>query len=234
MKDLTITQEYMICALNEKGKMSEMLGVEKIVCFVASGLLEMKLEGCIAMEKKKVCVISDLPEKLAHLKPLYDYINRYESVKIEKIIEEYTYTFTDKRFYELVDSVGKSLAEINMAEEIEKGILGKRKYYIPTDRYDPVRASGGGRNYRRYCSSDNSSCERENYKEIFFRIRAEGNQVPAERNFKFCGRTHGTGNDRSYREYDEYDDSAYGVIQLNDLSIHERYVNVWFFYADGG
>ena len=132
MKDLTITQEYMICALNEKGKMSEMLGVEKIVCFVASGLLEMKLEGCIAMEKKKVCVISDLPEKLAHLKPLYDYINRYESVKIEKIIEEYTYTFTDKRFYELVDSVGKSLAEINMAEEIEKGILGKRKYYIPT------------------------------------------------------------------------------------------------------
>ena len=132
MKDLTITQEYMICALNEKGKMSEMLGVEKIVCFVASGLLEMKLEGCIAMEKKKVCVISDLPEKLAHLKPLYDYINRYESVKIEKIIEEYTYTFTDKRFYELVDSVGKLLAEINMAEEIEKGILGKRKYYIPT------------------------------------------------------------------------------------------------------
>lgn len=132
MKDLTITQEYMICALNEKGKMSEMLGVEKIVCFVASGLLEMKLEGCIAMEKKKVCVISDLPKKLAHLKPLYDYINRYESVKIEKIIEEYTYTFTDKRFYELVDSVGKSLAEINMAEEIEKGILGKRKYYIPT------------------------------------------------------------------------------------------------------
>ena len=132
MKDLTITQEYMICALNEKGKMSEMLGVEKIVCFVASGLLEMKLEGCIAMEKKKVRVISDLPEKLAHLKPLYDYINRYESVKIEKIIEEYTYTFTDKRFYELVDSVGKSLAEINMAEEIEKGILGKRKYYIPT------------------------------------------------------------------------------------------------------
>ena len=132
MKDLTITQEYMICALNEKGKMSEMLGVEKIVCFVASGLLEMKLEGCIVMEKKKVCVISDLPEKLAHLKPLYDYINRYESVKIEKIIEEYTYTFTDKRFYELVDSVGKSLAEINMAEEIEKGILGKRKYYIPT------------------------------------------------------------------------------------------------------
>ena len=132
MKDLTITQEYMICALNEKGKMSEMLGVEKIVCFVTSGLLEMKLEGFIVMEKKKVCVISDLPEKLAHLKPLYDYINRYESVKIEKIIEEYTYTFTDKRFYELVDSVGKSLAEINMAEEIEKGILGKRKYYIPT------------------------------------------------------------------------------------------------------
>ena len=132
MKDLTITQEYMICVLNEKGKMSELFGVEKIVCFVAAGLLEMKLEGCIAMEKKKVCVISDLPEKLAHLKPLYDYINRYESVKIEKIIEEYTYTFTDKRFYELVDSVGKSLAEINMAEEIEKGILGKRKYYIPT------------------------------------------------------------------------------------------------------
>lgn len=132
MKDLTITQEYMICVLNEKGKMSELFGVEKIVCFVAAGLLEMKLEGCIAMEKKKVCVLSDLPEKLTHLKPLYDYINGYKSVKIEKIIEEYTYTFTDKRFFELVDSVGKSLLEINLVQEKEAGIFGKRKYYIPT------------------------------------------------------------------------------------------------------
>lgn len=53
MKDLTITQEYMICALNEKGKMSELFGVEKIVCFVATGLLEMKLEGMYSDGKEK-------------------------------------------------------------------------------------------------------------------------------------------------------------------------------------
>ena len=90
MRDLSITQEYLICAMGEKGKISG-FDVEKLVCVVASGLLELKMEDCIKLEKKRVRVIGELPVKKRYLKPLYDFINQPKPVKVEKIIEEYNY-----------------------------------------------------------------------------------------------------------------------------------------------
>ena len=55
MKDLSITQEYMLCAMNEKGKISG-FDTNKLVCMVASGLLELQMADCIQLEKKKVMV----------------------------------------------------------------------------------------------------------------------------------------------------------------------------------
>ena len=46
MKDMTLTQEYFICAVNGKGKISG-FSTEKQVCLVAAGLLELQMEGCI-------------------------------------------------------------------------------------------------------------------------------------------------------------------------------------------
>ena len=45
MKDLSIIQEYTICAVNEKGKFPA-LSTEKAVCFVTAGILELRLEKC--------------------------------------------------------------------------------------------------------------------------------------------------------------------------------------------
>ena len=39
MQDLSITQEYYICAVNEKGRISD-FSTERLVCFVAAGLAE--------------------------------------------------------------------------------------------------------------------------------------------------------------------------------------------------
>lgn len=44
MQDLSITQEYYICAVNEKGRISD-FSTERLVCFVAAGLLDLQLEG---------------------------------------------------------------------------------------------------------------------------------------------------------------------------------------------
>lgn len=131
MKDLTVTQEYMICALNEKGKISG-FSTERIICFIAAGLLEMKLEKCIEIENKRVKVTAELPERIKELEPLYDFVNKPRPVKIEKIVEEYSYNFTDKNLAELMNSVGRSLSEVGLADEKEAGFFGKRKCYIPT------------------------------------------------------------------------------------------------------
>ena len=38
MRDLTLSQEYLLCAVNEKGRLPH-LGVERTVCLVAAALL---------------------------------------------------------------------------------------------------------------------------------------------------------------------------------------------------
>lgn len=54
MKDMTLTQEYLVCAVNEKGKIGSM-NIEKVVCLLAAGLLELQLAECITMDQKAGC-----------------------------------------------------------------------------------------------------------------------------------------------------------------------------------
>ena len=80
MKDLTLTQEYFICAVNDKGKLSS-FNVDRLVCLLASGMLELQLSGCISIDGgkkrilsgsgKSVSVTGPLPEEKAFLRPLY-------------------------------------------------------------------------------------------------------------------------------------------------------------------
>ena len=131
MKDLSIIQKYLLCAVNEKGILSS-LGTEKPVCFVAAGLLELQLEGCLALEGKKAEVTGSLPEDQQYLRPLYDFIAEKSPVKIEKIVEAYRIAFTDRRMNELLAAVGGSLAALGMVEEGKAGLLGTKAAYVPT------------------------------------------------------------------------------------------------------
>lgn len=129
MRDLAITQEYLICAVNSKGKVSG-FGSEKLICLIASGLLELQLEDCIKIDKKRVVVTNTLPDEKLYLKPLYDFLNQQKPVKLEKILEAYNYSFTD-RGYELVNSIGTSLKDIGLVEATRTGIFGNKNAYIP-------------------------------------------------------------------------------------------------------
>ena len=132
MKDLTISQEYFICAVNRKGQISG-FSTERIVCLVAAGLLEMQLENCVSIDKKTVVVVAPLPEKCSHLRPLYDYINTAKPVKVEKILEDYTYSLTDSRLNALMDSLGRSLIDAGLAEAVKSGLISSRVSYVPTN-----------------------------------------------------------------------------------------------------
>lgn len=48
METLTLTQEYVLCAIGERGG----LDVEKQTCLVAAGVLELWLENVITLEGK--------------------------------------------------------------------------------------------------------------------------------------------------------------------------------------
>lgn len=131
MKELSVTQEYLICAVNEKGKISG-FSTEKLVCFVASALLDMQLAGCVSMDGKKATVTEELPAGRTYLRPLYDFIHQPKPVKLEKILEKYIDSVTDQRLNELMEAVGGSLEEMGLAESAKAGLLSGKKSYTPT------------------------------------------------------------------------------------------------------
>lgn len=139
MKDLSITQEYSLCSLNEKGKLPA-LSKEIPVCVLASGLIELLASNCIQVdEKNKVCVIGNLNEGQVYLKSLFDWLNESKPMKIEKIAKEYTMTFTGKRLNALVTDVGNSLADRGCVTSEKGGIFGSKFCFIPnSDEVDKV------------------------------------------------------------------------------------------------
>lgn len=148
MSNLSIAQAYMVCAANEKGKISS-FDTEGQVCLAAAGLIELKGEGCIEFDGKEVRATAPLPEGCAYLRPLYDLIAEHSPVKLGKIVE--TYYAYPSRLNPLVDAVGQSLCELGAIECVREGKLGGRNGYIPTHaavrgEIDALRAEllGGG------------------------------------------------------------------------------------------
>ena len=141
MKDLTLTQEYFICAVNDKGKLSS-FNVDRLVCLLASGMLELLLSGCISIDGgkkrilsgsgKSVSVTGPLPEEKEFLRPLYDYLNQGKPVKMEKLLEDYHYSFSGKRMNSLIDSIGESLAEEGLAQAADAGLFEGVRRFLPT------------------------------------------------------------------------------------------------------
>ena len=126
MKDLSLTQKFFICTVNEKGNFSSYDQVP-VACLIASGVLEMYMAKCISIEKKRLSIADKLPESMEYLKSLYDMIeqenaNRGKPVKAEKIVEKYTGAFTDKKLRELTNAIVQSMDEdIQSAEKAGKG-----------------------------------------------------------------------------------------------------------------
>lgn len=132
MKNLSISQSFMLCSLNKKGKIP-VLKVEVAVCIFAGGILDLRMHDCIAIENKKLSVKSDLPENMQYLKAIHDAIAGNKSISIEKFTSEYCFTLTSKKLNALMQEVGSSLVAMECASSNCKGLLGKDSLYIPDE-----------------------------------------------------------------------------------------------------
>lgn len=131
MNDLTLVQEYLICAVNEKGKISS-FQTEKLVCLIAAGLLDLQLADCIQIEENSVTVVKELPSDRMHLKDLYDVVDQGKPVTLKKVAEAYMGTLTDKRLQAWMDSIGSSLAELGVVTMAPGGLFAKKNAYVPS------------------------------------------------------------------------------------------------------
>ncbi|WP_343208607.1 GOLPH3/VPS74 family protein [Anaerolentibacter hominis] len=126
----SITERYMLCALNDKGKIPA-LSSEIPVCIVAGAVMDLALAGCVAVDNKRLTVSSPLSGGLRHLTSIYDYIAEKEKIKLDKLASEYCFSFSGKRINRLIDEIGMALSEAHSVTVEQGGLLGTKKHYIP-------------------------------------------------------------------------------------------------------
>lgn len=133
MKNLSLTQQYLLCVLKKNGKLPA-FGIEKTLCLSASGVLELLMENILSFDGKKLTVQSPLSEEKAYLRPVYQVVERKQPVKFESIVEYFSLTFTDKHMNELLDSIGASLVKKGCVQREEKGgLFAGKDVYIPNE-----------------------------------------------------------------------------------------------------
>ena len=71
MSNLSLSQEYMMCALNDKGKIST-FSLERVIAVAASAVVELMMDDIIESDGKKLSVKKALPEDMRYLSPVYD------------------------------------------------------------------------------------------------------------------------------------------------------------------
>lgn len=130
MKDLSLTQQYMLCTLKENGKLPA-LGLEKTLCLSASGVLELLMEDILAFDGKKLRINGPLPQKKEYLSPVYEMIEKKQPVKFETVVEFFTVSLTDTNINRLIDHVGESLVQAGCVQKEKGGLFGGKNLYLP-------------------------------------------------------------------------------------------------------
>lgn len=131
MKDLSVSQSYLVCSLNDNGKIPS-LATERFVCLLVGGLIDLIFaKNVIIGEDKKLCIVGEQNEENQHLNSLYSFIKESKPMTVKKLASEYAFTFTDKRIKLLIKDVGESLADLGYVTVEHGGIFGKTPCFIP-------------------------------------------------------------------------------------------------------
>lgn len=132
MKDLSLTQQYLLCALKENGSLPG-FGVEKPLCLSAAGVLELLMEDILTFDGKKLWINGPLPQGKAYLGPVYEIIEKRQPVKFKTVVEAFTVSFTDANINRLVNYVGESLVQMGCVKKEKGGLFGGKNRYLPRE-----------------------------------------------------------------------------------------------------
>jgi len=134
MKDLSITQKYYLCAFNEKGKAPLFTNEDVMASLITAGIIELNAQGLITQEEKqRFTIAKPWDESLTHLEPLYQAIATFKKpCNPTDVLGYYYLQLTEKRLRALLASIGTSLVDAQLADELpNQGLLSKTTKYAP-------------------------------------------------------------------------------------------------------
>ncbi len=117
MQNYTISQEYLLCALNDEGKFPA-FNKHAPACFVSSCIVELMIHGCVEISKEAVITVTDkkISKSHGHLKSLHDVLCEKSPISVSELAKEYVLHFKDEKYNELLKGVGNSLVKMSSAE----------------------------------------------------------------------------------------------------------------------
>ena len=116
----SISKQFLLFSVNRKSKLSSIKNHKEL--FVAICLMELLYKKYIIIKDKKVYIERELTNEVMHIKSLYDYIKNSKPLNEAAIIWRYVYSFSNKNFNELYNSVLFSL-------KVEGEASSKEDYY---------------------------------------------------------------------------------------------------------
>ena len=128
--DASLTQKYLLCTLNNQGKYPVM-DVEKGLCLVVGGILELLMNRITSLHEKKLFICKPLSAEMEYLLPVYQYIHRKEPVKLQSVVEYFSFNFSNKNLNHLMERVGDSLVAAGWARKEAGGLFRKTALYLP-------------------------------------------------------------------------------------------------------
>lgn len=113
MKNLSLSQQYLLLTMNRQGKISS-LNYYVGMCLVMAGLLDLQSASVVELNQKEIIILTDeLPDELAYLNCLLDKIMTLKKKRIDKLAVAYGGTFFEKDLKQLVAQILGSLIELN-------------------------------------------------------------------------------------------------------------------------
>lgn len=131
MKELSVSQGYLVCALNKNGKLP-LLSMESPICVLAGGLIDLIFAKAVTIgEDKKLCITGELNNEYQYLNSIYSFIKESKPMKVDKLASEYAFAFSDKRLKVLINDIGMSLSDLGYVLTENSGLMGKTQCFVP-------------------------------------------------------------------------------------------------------
>ena len=140
MEELTLTQEYFICAINEDGSISALNGWGIAVCLIVSEVMELTALGCVVCDEKHRLLGVKKPEEesLPYLQQMYNTLMHYkEPTDMAIVARSYSSRLGWGENYpkmqnNLLSPIGGPLAERGFVSvQPRKGLFHNKTDYIP-------------------------------------------------------------------------------------------------------
>ena len=131
MNRKSTAQEYYTLMIDKNGLMPAMHRDEAGAGLAASAFMDLTVNDIVAVEKKKITLIKELPDSLIYLEDLYTYLKE-KSRQMEKMMTDF---YAGSRNKKLAEKIGESLCKDGAAVEEKGGLFAPKRVFIPEKAY---------------------------------------------------------------------------------------------------